>query len=255
MTRTPTAAPGVPSRSLSTELLLLRLRGLATLSPRETELVLSLGERPKLHEPGTVVCPHEDGSPHPRLVVGGWAGRPRVLADGRRQILGVLLPGDLMGDRGEGRPLALNPVIALTQVRTIGTAPLVYAVRNRPDDYPGIAEAFAAIDRAEEQALLEHVVRLGCQNALQRMAHLLLELYQRLSAIRFVHQGSFPMPLTQDLLGELLGLSLVHVNRIVSQLRRQGLVSIRGGFVTIADFARLALLADRADPTRNGAPA
>jgi hypothetical protein len=236
---------------MTTELLLLRLRGYATLVPHEIDLVLSLGEQPKPHAAGTSICPHEDGSPHTRLIVGGWAGRPRILPDGRRQILGLLLPGDMMGDRGDRRPLALNPVVALTPVRTIGIGRLVQAVRTQPGDYPGILRALSAIDRNEEMALLDHIVRLGCQSALQRMAHLLLELHHRLSSIGFVHNGTFPMPLTQDTLGELLGLSLVHVNRIVSQLRRSKLATMRGGVVTVNDFARLALLADRTDPTKH----
>jgi CRP-like cAMP-binding protein len=236
-------------RVLSTELLLHRLRALTALAPHEVELVLSLSEPPKLHAPGTSVCPQEDGSPHRRLIVTGWATRPRILPDGRRQMLDLVLPGDLMGDRGERRPLAMNPVVALTQVRTIGVGRLVGAVRDQPNDYPGIVRALAAIDRAEEARLLDHIVRLGCQSARQRMAHLLLELHQRLAVIGFVHNASFPMPLTQDTLGELLGLSLVHINRIVSQLRREKMVSIRAGVATIHDFGRLALLADRTDPT------
>ena len=63
------------------------------------------------------------------------------------------------------------------------------------------------------------------------------------------------MPLTQDTLGELLGLSLVHINRVISQLRREKLVAIRSGVVTIENFARLALLSDRADPTSQAAAA
>ena len=245
------ADPRGTGRALSTELLLYRLRNLTTLASHEIELVLSLGEQPKPHAAGTSICPHEDGSPHPRLIVGGWACRPRILPDGRRQMLGLLLPGDMMGDRGERRPLALNPVVALTPVRTIGIGRLVQAVRHQPDDHPGLVRALAAIDRGEEMGLLDHIVRLGCQNALQRVSHLLLELHQRLSAIGLVHAGTFPMPLTQDTLAELLGLSLVHINRIVSQLRREKLVTMRSGIVMIADFPRLALLADRADPTRD----
>jgi CRP-like cAMP-binding protein len=87
------------------------------------------------------------------------------------------------------------------------------------------------------------------------MAHLLLEVHQRLSAIGFVHDGSFPMPLTQDTLGELLGLSLVHINRTVAHLRRDKLVTIRSGVVTVHDFPRLALLADRVEPVQEGAAA
>jgi CRP-like cAMP-binding protein len=252
---TMTVDPRGTGRSLSTELLLHRLASLATLSPKEIELVLSLGEQPKPHAAGTAICPHDDGSPHARLIVSGWACRPRILPDGRRQMLGLLLPGDLMGDRGERRPLALNPVVALTPVRTIGIGRLVQAVRDRPEEHPGIVRALTTMDRYEETALLDHVVRLGCQNALQRMGHLLLELHQRLMAIGFVHNGSFPMPLTQDTLGELLGLSLVHINRIIGQLRRDKLVTIRGGVVAVSDFCRLALLADRVDPTCKGAAA
>jgi CRP-like cAMP-binding protein len=239
----------VPTRAITSELLLHRLRVFSPLAPHEVELVLSLAEQPKNHAAGTSICPHDDGSPHARLIVGGWACRPRILPDGRRQMLGLLLPGDMMGDRGERRPLALNPVVALTPVRTIGIGRLIHAVRHQPQDHPGIVRALAAIDRCEETALLDHVVRLGCQSALQRTAHLLLELHHRLSVIGFVHNGTYPMPLTQDTLGELLGLSLVHINRIVSQLRREKLAAIRGGVVTIEDFARLALLADRVDPT------
>ena len=228
--------PAPAPRAITSELLLHRLRSFATLAAHEVELVLSLAEPPKSHAAGTSICPREDGSPHPRLIVGGWACRPRILPDGRRQMLGVLLPGDMMGDRGERRPLAMNPVIALTPVRTIGIARLVQAVRMEPQDHPGI-------------------VRLGGQSALQRTAHLLLELHHRLSVIGFVHGGTFPMPLTQDTLGELLGLSLVHINRIVSQMRREELALIRGGVVTIQDFPRLALLADRIDPTSHAGSA
>lgn len=245
----------VSYRVITSELLLHRLRHFAPLAAHEIELVLSLAEQPKTHAAGTSICPREDGSPHARLIVGGWACRPRILPDGRRQMLGLLLPGDMIGDRGEGRPLALNPVVALTQVRTIGIARLVQVVRSQPKDYPGIVRALAAIDRAEEMALLDHIVRLGCQSALQRTAHLLLELHYRLSVIGFVHNGTFPMPVTQDTLGELLGLSLVHINRIISQLRREQLATMRGGVVTINDFPRLALLADRIDPTSHAGSA
>lgn len=248
--------PGDPpgnGRALSTELLLHRLRAVGPLAPHEVDLALSIGEQPKLHPPGTMICPHEDGSPHFRLMVSGWSCRPRILPDGRRQMLGVLLPGDVMGDRGRRGPLALNPVVTLTPVRTIGMGRLVHAVRDEPDRYPGIARALATFDRIDEASLIDHVIRLGCQNAIERMAHLLLELHQRLNVIGFVHETSFPMPLTQDTLGELLGLSLIHINRTLAQLRRDKLVTIRAGLVTIHDFARLALLADRAEPVRTSA--
>lgn len=239
-----------PGRALSTELLFARLRPVGPLSAAEAELVLSLGDKPRIHAPGSTICPHEDGSPHPRLMVSGWACRPRIMTDGRRQMLGLLLPGDMMGDQADRRPLALNPVIALTSVRTIGIARLLTAKHDHPERFPTLIRALNRFDLTEEAGLLDHVVRLGCQNALQRMAHLLLELHRRLDAIGFVHDDAFPMPLTQDTLGEFLGLSLVHVNRIIAKLRRTKLVTMRGGLVTIHDFERLALLGDQIDPKR-----
>lgn len=244
----PPADPPRLGDAIGAELLLRRLRRLATLGGEEINLLLSLNDHAKTHAPGSMICPHGDGSPHPRLIASGWACRPRIMPDGRRQLLGLVLPGDLIGDRGERRPLALNPAMALTQVRTVGAGRLFDALASRPDAYPQLRLALAQVDRVEEAQLIEHVVRLGCQTALQRTANALLEMHGRLAAIGFTHDGTFPMPLTQDTLGDLLGLSLVHVNRIVAQLKRERLVRMRGGVVEVEDFARLALLADRVDP-------
>ncbi|WP_242098490.1 Crp/Fnr family transcriptional regulator [Sphingomonas sp. CROZ-RG-20F-R02-07] len=254
------AAPRMPTETRSlgnaigSELLLRRLRRLVSLNGAEINLVLSLNEGAKTHGPGSMICPKADGSPHPRLIASGWACRPRILPDGRRQMLNVLLPGDLIGDRGERRPLAMNPAVALTTVRSISASKLYDALLSKPDEYPQLCAALGRIDRMQESHLLDHIVRLGCQTALQRTAHCLLELHARLEAIGFTHDGTFPMPLTQETLGDLLGLSLVHVNRIMAQLKRDSLIRIRSGVAIVEDFTALALLADRVDPTSRGAP-
>jgi CRP-like cAMP-binding protein len=238
------------TRHIGNELLFRRLRALKPLNPNEVDLVASLNDKPKRHAPGAMICPKSDGSPFPRLITSGWACRPRILADGRRQMLGVLLPGDLIGDRGEARPLTTNPAMALTPVRTVSVTKLFEAVAAAPDKLPNLLAALNKMDRIEEGRLIDLVVRLGCQNAIQRVASSLLEFYQRSAFIGFTHEGTFPMPLTQEKLGDVLGLSLVHVNRVISQLRREKLVDIRSGIVAIYDFARLSLLADRPDPTQ-----
>jgi CRP-like cAMP-binding protein len=238
------------TRHIGNELLFRRLRALKPLNPNEVDLIASLNDKPKRHAPGAMICPKSDGSPFPRLITSGWACRPRILADGRRQMLGVLLPGDLIGDRGEARPLTTNPAMALTPVRTVSVTKLFEAVAAAPEKLPNLLAALNKMDRIEEGRLIDLVVRLGCQNAIQRVAGSLLEFYQRSALIGFTHEGTFPMPLTQEKLGDVLGLSLVHVNRVISQLRREKLVDIRSGIVAIYDFARLSLLAGRPDPTQ-----
>lgn len=233
--------------AIGNELLLRRFFSFGPLSPHEIELVLSLGGRPKIHEPGSMICPKSDGSPHPRAIISGWACRPRMLSDGRRQMLALLLPGDILGDRGQRSPLAMSPAVALTVVRTVSLTSLFDALANSAERFQGLSSAVAQINRQEEAQLLDHVVRLGSQTAVQRIANCLLELHRRLSAIGFEHRGTFPMPLTQDTLADLLGLSLVHINRVVRQLKRDGLVEIQSGVARVKDFARLALLADFPD--------
>jgi CRP-like cAMP-binding protein len=230
------------------ELLLRRLKAVGMLSSIEIELVRSIRQRARQVGAGAQVSPEGDGPPQPRLIISGWACRPRVLPDGRCQMLSILLPGDLIGDTGDFRPLALSPVMALTNVRTINAKPIFDAVAAEPKAYRGLALALQRLTRLEEAYLLDHVVRLGRQTALQRLAHCLLELYYRARTIGFVHGNAFTMPLTQELIGDALGLSLVHVNRTLSQLKRDGLISLGAGVLTILDVSKLAYVADYATP-------
>lgn len=94
---------------------------------------------------------------------------------------------------------------------------------------PGLWEALTLASRHDEMRLLDQVVRLGQQTAPERIASLMLELHNRLLQVRQADADSFPMPLTQEHLACTLGLSLVHVNRSLQQLRRMGLLEVRGG--------------------------
>ncbi len=85
----------------------------------------------------------------------------------------------------------------------------------------------------DEASLLDHIVRLGRQTAYERMAHLLLELRWRLAEVGLGDERKFPLPLTQEVLADALGLSIVHVNRTLQQLRREGLLEMRAGFVEL----------------------
>ncbi|MCR5880865.1 Crp/Fnr family transcriptional regulator [Phenylobacterium sp. J367] len=94
---------------------------------------------------------------------------------------------------------------------------------------PGLARAFRKAQALEQALLLDHVVRLGRQTAYERVAHFLLELQHRLHLSALGDQQRFALPLTQEIMADVLGLSIVHVNRTLQQLRREQLIELRSG--------------------------
>jgi CRP-like cAMP-binding protein len=90
----------------------------------------------------------------------------------------------------------------------------------------------------------EHLIDVGRRSALERVAHFLLELLIRLQAIGLADEHSYQMPLTQELIGDALGLSVPHVSRTLRQLREDDLVAVEGQRVTIKDIEALGTLAD-----------
>jgi len=166
-----------------------------------------------------------------------------MLPNGRRQILSILLPGDLIGHAGPESGLAAADVTAIDTVCVKDIEPVVRSVQERPDGYPRIAAAIEEKRLADELRLLDHMVRLGSQTALQRLAGLLLELFRRCSAAGLVTGNSFVFPLTLEMLGEAAGLSTVHTSRVLTRLRGTGIVGLHAGIATIADEAALAGLA------------
>ena len=166
------------------------------------------------------------------LIVEGWAARVRILSDGRRQFLSFLLPGDLVGMCQQDRPLAVSTVVAITPLKTC----------RAPDGdlYPALKKAYAVSGALEEAYLLAQITRLGRLNALERLADVMLELRERLALAGQVRGGTFDMPLTQEMLSDVLGLTPVHINRMVQQARRQDWLEWRAKRVTIKDTAALA---------------
>ncbi len=175
----------------------------------------------------------------PLLVLDGWAARVRILTDGRRQLLSLILPGELIGHCAHERPLALSTIAAL--------CPLT--VCDAPGDSPALARCYAVSAAFEEAYLLAQITRLGRMSALDRLLDLLLEVRERLALSGNVRSGAFTLPLTQELLADILGLTPVHVNRIVQQARHLGWLEWHARRATIHDPETLAARLGRA-PTR-----
>jgi CRP-like cAMP-binding protein len=117
-----------------------------------------------------------------------------------------------------------------------------------PATSPGLAKAVGLCESTEEARLLDHVVRLGRHTAYERVAHLLLELRERLAAAGLGDDRRFPLPVTQEVLADALGLSVVHINRILQQLRRERLIETRAGQAVLLDPELLVQVADYGPP-------
>ena len=172
------------------------------------------------------------------LILSGWACRYKILEDGRRQILSFFFPGDLCD---------LRIFILKRMDHCIGTlVPTVIAEIPREaiiDVTEGgsrIARALWWSSLAAEAIEREWIVNLGQRSAVERLGHLFCETFKRLEAIGLATGTSCDMPLTQTELAEATGLSPVHVNRSVQELRAQGLIELRQKRLTILDFDRLA---------------
>ena len=172
----------------------------------------------------------------------GSAIRYRILRDGRRQILNILLPGDFVGFPGCFFENALYGVTALTDVVI---CPVPFAVLiGLFDRYPRLAATIFWSFACEAAIYAEHLVDIGRRSALERVAHFLLELLTRLRIVGLADEKSYRMPLTQELIADALGLSVPHVNRTLRQLRDDGLLTIEDQRVVINDIDALSALAD-----------
>ena len=177
----------------------------------------------------------------PRLVLEGWALRQRNLTDGRRQIFGFLLPGDVVGLCGRPDNLAMCSVVAATP---LVSSPLPFLAGAMSRDGGPLKDIVWRMIAQEEAGLRDQVVRLGRQSAHERLIHLLLEFYVRLKGMGLVQGQSFHLPLSQEVLSDALGISVVHTNRILQQLKREHLIESRGAHMVLRDPVRMAALAD-----------
>jgi CRP-like cAMP-binding protein len=217
---------------------------LKSLSEYEIALLRGLSARRENHTAGTELSNDGGRLSTPRIIVDGWAGRIRILPDGRRQIFTFLLPGDGMGICTRPNPRALSITMALTPLLTVDATALHEALLRRDPRCTGLQEAFAVNGGLDEVMLLDHVVRLGRQTAYERMAHLILDLRERLAMVGLVEDDTFVLPLTQELLADALGLSVVHVNRTLQQMRRDDLIETKHGRLKLLDPDALAVISD-----------
>ncbi len=175
------------------------------------------------------------------ILAEGWACSYKILPDGERQIVDFQIPGDFLG---------LRSVLFRTTDHTVEAVTCVEASEVLTSDIfdgfataPRLAMAVLWAASRDEAMVVEHLVSVGRRSADERMAHLLLELGARLLLVGIGDKTGFDCPLTQYHLADALGLSAVHVNRVLRHLREEGLVTFQKGRVDFDDLPRLIELA------------
>ena len=225
----------------STSRLLLRLSRFQALSANETGALEAAAGPVRLHRPHEDLVREGESAAHIGLLLSGFAYGFRVLPDGRRQIVRYLIPGDLCDPRQLLLPAAPHTVSTLTAANLVlfGREALLDLIAH----YPRLGGALCWVALQEEFIAREWLVNVGQRTAIERLAHLLCEIFTRMQIVGLTDGGRCELPLTQVELADTLALSTVHINRTLQELRRQALVSLSSGMLEIHDFATLQSVA------------
>ena len=176
------------------------------------------------------------------ILAKGWACSYKLLPNGARQIVDFQIPGDFLGLRSILFRTADHNIEPITPVEA--SEVIVTDLLEAFAKTPRLATAVLWAASRDEAMVVEHLVGIGRRNALERTAHYLLELGARLKLVGLGSNDGYDCPLSQYMLADALGLSAVHINRVLRQLREMGLLTFQKGYVNIEDFDSLVALAD-----------
>ncbi|MBB3997639.1 Crp/Fnr family transcriptional regulator [Aureimonas pseudogalii] len=171
------------------------------------------------------------------LILEGFAVRYKLTTQGRRQILAYMIAGDFCDVHVTLLRRMDHGIRTLRPSRVVRISPgTLLEILERQ---PAIARAIWLCGLVDEATQREWLVNVGQRSAPQRIAHLFCEMHVRMGIVGLTSNGSFELPLTQEELGDTMGLSNVHVNRSLKELRESELVTLRNGQIVISDVDRL----------------
>lgn len=220
---------------------LMKLRARADISAAEEEAIRECVGEPEDYPADTTLIRAGEELNVSLLLLDGLLARAHRLTDGERQITELHVAGDFADMHSFTLKRLDHDVVTMTRCK-VATVPHE-RIRALTEAHPHLARVYwfgtnldAAIHRAWE-------VSLGRRRASPRMAHLFCELHVRLGLVGLADDNGFALPLTQDELADCMGLTAVHVNRTLKELRERNLVEFRSGRVVINDLNGLRDLA------------
>jgi CRP-like cAMP-binding protein len=174
---------------------------------------------------------------HVHLVLDGWACRYKQLPDGKRQIVSLFVPGDFCDVNVYVLKYMDHSIGAITRLKVaMITAEEMSALTA---ERPRITQALWWHELVTAAVQREWTLNIGQRSAYERLAHLLIELYLRLTTVGRARDGRCDFPLTQNDLADATGLTSVHVNRTLQELRRDGLIELERKQLQILDLPRM----------------
>lgn len=222
--------------------LVRKLSAIFTLSDEERQMILGLPVMLRDVRPGHDIVREGDRPDKCGLVVSGWVCRYKATDEGRRQIVSLHIRGDIP----DVQSLLLTEMDHSLGAITAAQIAFIAHDRLRPvtRSHPRLAEALWRETLIDASTYREWMLCLGRRSAQQRMGHLFCELNARLAAVDLADKDEYALPITQSVLGDALGLSMVHVNRSLQDLRADGLISWSQGRLKIHDRERLQIFSD-----------
>lgn len=221
--------------------LIRKLSNFIKLSPAEQNCLFEIQAKPEKVEAETDIVNEGQTGHRAYILQSGWAYSYKLLPDGGRQVITFSLPGDIMGLRSVLLRTSDHSFASVSDVTVSAIAvPRMIRVFN---ELPRLAAALLWAVSRDEAVMVEHLVGIGRRSAIERMAHFFLELGQRLQLVGMATDTKYECPLNQYLLADALGLTAIHVNRVLRQLREQGLITLKAHHVVIEDLKGLMKLA------------
>ena len=232
----PTVAPQ-SLRFTSGSAVALKIEAFTKLSSDDRQALAALSQNVRYIDPRRDLIAEGDKPKYVHLVLDGWGARYKTLPDGKRQIVSLFLPGDFCD---------LNVYILKQMDHSIGAITRLKVAMITPDEMtrltherPRVTQALWWHELVMTAIQREWTLNLGQRTAYERLGHLLVELYLRLRTVGLASNGSCDFPLTQNDLADSSGLTPVHVNRTLQELRREGLIELERRHLHILDIERL----------------
>ena len=171
------------------------------------------------------------------VLLSGFAHRHKVTGEGQRQIMSVHMPGEFLDLQNSLLGVADHNVQMLTRGE-IAAVP-VWALDKLAEDRPRLGRAMWIETLVDSAIFREWIVNVGRRDSISRISHLLCELALRFEAAGLAQDYRYEMPMTQEQIADCTGLTPVHVNRVLKELGRLGLIDRQKRSVSIVDWDRL----------------